>query len=27
VRADGYIRVPVERNGVPAGEVVPVWQY
>ena len=27
VRADGYIRVPVERAGLPAGEVVRVWQY
>ena len=27
VRADGYIRVPVERAGLLAGEVVRVWQY
>ncbi|HEY8743394.1 MAG TPA: gephyrin-like molybdotransferase Glp [Chloroflexota bacterium] len=27
IRADGYIRVPVERAGLPAGEVVRVWQY
>lgn len=27
VRADGYIRVPAERRGLPAGEVVQVWQY
>ncbi|HEV7215204.1 MAG TPA: molybdopterin-binding protein, partial [Chloroflexota bacterium] len=27
VRADGYIRVPIERSGLPAGELVRVWQY
>jgi molybdopterin molybdotransferase len=27
VRADGYIRVPIERSGLPAGELVWVWQY
>jgi molybdopterin molybdotransferase len=27
VRADGYIRVPVERSGLPAGAMVSVWQY
>ena len=27
VRADGYLRVPVERSGLPAGELVQVWQY
>jgi molybdopterin molybdotransferase len=27
VRADGYIRVPVERAGLPAGAIVEVWQY
>lgn len=27
VRADGYIRVPVDRAGLPAGEIVQVCQY
>jgi molybdopterin molybdotransferase len=27
VRADGYIRVPADRAGLPAGEAVRVWQY
>lgn len=27
VRADGVVRVPVERAGIPAGELVRVWQY
>jgi len=27
VRADGYVRVPVERAGLATGELVRVWQY
>jgi molybdopterin molybdotransferase len=27
VRADGYLRVPADRHGLPAGEIVRVWQY
>ena len=27
VRADGYLRVPADRAGLPSGELVGVWQY